>query len=147
MPASTSTTVRSWFYRRTAPGVFAPIPLKTFERWSRGEAPLPRDDGFVWYVSLLLVAVDGKIIALDRVHYTKMPVNEEGYVDGPVRQEQVDVTLRAVWEKQDTDRDDPSVIEGRNRFAARRFQWNPTPSDLASLKEIVNRRARLDVMR
>ena len=137
---------RHWLYRRTAPGAFVPIPIKTWDKWVYGRAALPpSDDGFVWYVTLTVWTLDRRVIQVEAPSFSKARVNPAGIQEDQMSLDAMAVALNAVWQSEEPT-STSSVVDAANRFAQRKYRWKPTAADLRALSDIVNRRAGRSVM-
>lgn len=133
--------LRVWLYRRTAPGEFVAIPIKTWDRWTYGKQALPpSDDGFVWYVTLTVSMLSRKVIEVGAFNFSKARVNSRGLHTEKMRRDDMALALNSAWPLDRTEASD-AVVDAANRFALRRLRWKPTAADLRALHDIVNRRA------
>ena len=138
---------RLWLYRRTAPGAFVPIPIKTWDKWVYGRAALPpSDDGFVWYVTLTVWTLDRRVIQVEAPSFSKARVNPAGIQEDQMSLDAMAVALNAVWHDEAAPASTGRVVDAANRFAERKYRWKPTAADLRALSDIVNRRAGRAVM-
>jgi hypothetical protein len=133
--------LRIWLYRRTAPGQFQPIPIRTWDEWVYGRAPLPpSEDGFVWYVTVQVWMLNRRVVELGAVDFLKARVNASGLQEDEMRFAEMALALRALDEQRDSASTGP-VIDASHRFAQRSYRWRPTAEDLRRLRDVVNRRA------
>ena len=133
--------LRVWLYRRTAPAVFVPIAIRTWDQWVYGKAALPpSDDGFIWYVTMTVWTVNRKVVGIHGVQFSKSRVNAAGFHDEEMKLDEMAVALNSAWP---VERDSSAsvVVDATNQFAQRQFRWKPTNADLRALRDILNRRA------
>ena len=136
-----------WLYQRTAPGTFQPIPIKTWDQWINGRAPLPpSDDGFVWYVFMQVWTLDRRVVRVDNLQFLKSRVNAAGFQEDEMRLEEMAAAVHSLSERKASLAEGP-VIDASNLFAKRRYLWKPTTADLRSLESVVNDRAGWQVLR
>lgn len=133
--------LRVWLYQRTAPGHFQPIPIKTWDKWVAGKAPLPpNEDGFVWYVTVQVWMLNRRVVEVGAIHFLKARVNVSGFQEDEMSFAEMSLAVRTLDQKRDPAPSGP-VIDASHRFAQRSYSWRPTAEDLRGLRDVVNRRA------
>lgn len=133
--------LRVWLYQRTAPGQFRSIPIKLWDEWVYGRAPLlPSEDRFVWYVTVPVWMLNRRVVEVGAIHFLKAQVNASGIQEDEMRLAETALAIRALDERRDSAPSGP-VIDASHRFAQRSYRWRPTAEDLRGLRDVVNRRA------
>lgn len=133
--------LRIWLYQRTAPGKLRSIPIKLWDEWVHGEAPLPpSEDGFVWYVTVQIWMLNRRVVEVGAVHFGKARVNASGFQEEEMRFAEMALAIRALDESTASTPLGP-VINASHRFSQRSYRWRPTAEDLRGLRDVVNRRA------
>jgi hypothetical protein len=140
--------ITAWYFLRTAPGELAPTSRSSFEAFALHDGQLTAgDDGFVRYAEVLVEVVERRAVKVLRTDFHQVRVGDDGRRDPDHESETMAAVAGMLSGSQPLA---PDVINAEATFAKRRYErlntWQPTADDLAKLRELVNAKARSELM-
>lgn len=134
----------TWYYLRTAPGIFHGVTAKQVRAFHAGLQRLPADgDGYVRYAQLYIQWENRRPAALYGSEFLRFQVDPEGLFDQASWAARVNRVLTDGH--MDLSRfKGTNLINACSRFAERRHKhlttWQPSPGDIAALSQLVRKR-------
>ena len=141
----------TWYFLRPRPGELRPLSRAAVVRFLYNGGELPGDEeGFVRYLEVAARLENRKATKVLRVSAIQHRVLADGTLDGEHLLEVVALAGAVAFGGPSLVEPPPGVIDAGHRFAKRRLehaaQWKPTEGELATLAELVNRRAGRRIM-
>ena len=136
-----------WYFLRPRPGELRPQPRAAVENFFFHGGQLPADEGkFARYIEVLVRLHNRKAVE-GAFQYR---VLSDGTLDREHLNEIMALAGNVVLGRLSLFKPPPGVIEAEHRFAKRRLEhvgeWKPTRTELATLRELVNRKAGRQLM-
>jgi hypothetical protein len=143
--------VTLWYFLRPRPGELRPQPRAAVEDFFFHGGPLPAGEGgFARYIEVLVRLHHRKAVEVLRVGAFQYRVLSDGTLDREHLNEIMALAGNVVLGRLSLFKPPPGVIEAEHRFAKRRLEhvgeWKPTRTELAMLRELVNRKAGRQLM-
>jgi hypothetical protein len=140
-----------WTFLRPRPGELHPVSLRAMDDFLSGGGRLPADAAsFVRYAQVIVDLENRRAVEVLRVGFFQHRARKDGKLDRKHLEEVLAATADATAGWIQLDELPQGVIPAEHEFAKRRLEhlstWKPTPDDLATLRELVNRRAGVEIM-
>ncbi len=140
----------AWYFLRTAPGEVQTLQRTALNAFVSGEGRLPAEpDCFVRYAEVLVSLDDRVATEIVSIGFHQI----RALADGTLDKEHWDAEQRLVWEAAFSNIETtptPGVIDARPQFARRRHehvsQWKPTKGELHALYDLINKKARRELV-
>lgn len=142
---------RIWFFLRPRPGELRPLAHSKVEDFFFRDGRLPADEeGFVRYVEVTVLLEDRRAIDLLRVGYFQHRTRPDGALDRKRYMEVMAAAGEAAFGDLPFPKPPPGVVGAEHKFAQRRLdhlnRWKPTRAELVKLRELVNHKARRELL-
>jgi hypothetical protein len=140
-----------WFFLRKRPGEFGPLAQRAIDAFISEGGRLPTDpEGFVRYAQVIVSLENRRAVEVVRLGFFQ----HRALGDGTLDRDHFDRILRTIPEAAfgefQLTAPPPGVVAAQHRFAKRRLeylsQWKPTEAELEQLAELVNRRAKREIL-
>ncbi len=143
--------VRTWFYLRPRHGELRPLPFgRVDDFFSRGGRLPVDEEGWVQYAEVMVLLEDRRPVEVVRLAYFQCRAHADGTLDRRHYMELMATASEAASGAIAFSKPPPGVVSAEHRFAKRRLEhlsrWKPTKAEVALLRELVNRRARRELL-
>jgi hypothetical protein len=140
-----------WTFLRPRPGELHPVSQRAVDGFLSGGGCLQADAaGFVRYAQVIVDLENRRAVGVLRVGFFQHRARRDGKLDRRHFDEVLAVTADATFGWLELDELPQGVIPAEHEFAKRRLEhlstWKPTPDELATLRELVNRKAGRQIM-
>ena len=141
-----------WYFLRSGAAEISPLPQRRMDAFVHGEAKLPvSEDGYVRFAHVIVRLENRRAVEVLGVEFFR----DRALPDGTLHPEHHYEMMAAVGEVLGGHlvgavASPPSVVEAGHRFAQRRLEhmtrWQPTKAEVSALRQLVNRRAKRELM-
>jgi hypothetical protein len=143
--------VSAWCFLRPRPGELRPLAQSTAEAFISDEGRLPVDaEGFVRYAQVIVSLEARRAVEVLRVGFFQYRALPDGTLDREHFREIMAAVPEAAFGWLQLSKPPPGVVGAEHKFAKRRLEhlshWKPTRAELATLRELVNRKAGREIM-
>ena len=143
--------VTTWFFLRPRPGELRPLAQSAAGTFIFEGGRLPADaEGFVRYAEVIVSLHDRRAVEVLRVGFFQHRALADGTLDREHFREIMAIVPEAVFGWLELSKPPRGVIAARHKFARRRLEnmseWKPTRGELATLRDLVNRKAGREIM-
>jgi hypothetical protein len=137
-----------WCFVRRAEGEFAPLSQMKFDDFFRAKLGIKAADGFVRTVLVAGPTEDRRALGVRTIEFTKWPVDEHGFhgdasLVGAVRY------MSRLYELE-TEAREAGVLSASARIEKKRYlersRWIPTQRDSRALRDVINRKAKREIV-
>jgi hypothetical protein len=140
-----------WTFLRPRPGELHRVSQRAVDDFLSGGGRLQADaEGFARYAQVTVNLENRRAVEVLRVGFFQYRARKDGRLDRKHFQEYSAAAADAAFGWLQLDELPPGVIPAAHEFAKRRLDylstWKPTSDDLATLCELVNRRAGREIM-
>jgi len=143
--------VTTWYFLRSRPGELQPLSMAMMQRFVAGDCKLPPDDDGVVRCIEVTVRCEGRqALEVVRVNAFQDRVHPDGTFDQERQFQIVAMAGEARFGRSSPPTQADGVIDAEHLFTRRRvdhlLHWKPSAAELAVLAELVNRKARRQLM-
>lgn len=140
-----------WYFLRSRPGRLRSITRKSIDAFFHKEGTLPvDDDGLVRSAQVIVQLLERRAVEVIQVDFFQSRALEDGTIDGKHLWEVMATGGMAAFGGIANPDNTPGVVQAEHRFAQRRLdhlqRWEPEESDLHVLRELVNTKAKAEIM-
>ncbi len=140
-----------WTFIRSRPGELHPVSQRAVDEFLSNEGRLPADDdGFVRYAQVIVNLENRRAVEVLRIGFYQHRVLKSGKLDRKQFKAVMATMGEAAFGGLRLDPPPPGVVAAEHRFAKRRLDhlstWKPTQDDLDNLRDVVNHKARREIM-
>lgn len=140
-----------WFFLRPRVGELRPVALAKVEDFFMRDGRLPTDEeGFVRYAEVSLLLEERRAVEVLRVAYSQHRARADGTLDRDRHMEVIAAAGEVSFGQMPFQEPPPGVVSSEHKFAKRRLEhlskWNPTKTEIALLRKLVNHKAGREIM-
>ena len=141
----------AWCFQRTRPGELRPVAQSAVDAFLSRGGRLPADpEGFVRYAEVIVTLEDRRAVDVLRIGFYQYRTLDDGTLDRNHFDEIMRTVPEAAFGWLQLSGPPPGVVDAEHRFAKRRLehlsQWKPTDAERHQLAELVNRRAKCELL-
>jgi hypothetical protein len=143
--------VSIWTFVRPRPGELRVVSQRTVDEFLSKEGRIPADDdGFVRYAQVIVNLENRRAVEVLRIGFYQHRVLKNGKLDRKYFKAVMATIGEVAFGGLRLDPPPTGVVAAEHRFAKRRLDhlstWKPTQDDLDKLRDVVNHKARGEIM-